>query len=126
MNITRQSIRFSASPESLFDAYLSSRRHAAILGSRVSIGKAVSRRFTAFNGILSGKNLLIVAKELIVQSWRSRKWKKTHPDSILILMFSKYGRGAQIDLVHVNIPRHDLRGVTRGWKVTTGNPGLNT
>ena len=115
MNIIKQSVQFNASPDSLFDTYLDSRKHAAIVGSKVSISKAVGKRFTAFDGMLSGKNLLIVPKKLILQSWRSRRWKKTDPDSILILMFSKAGRGARIDLVHVNVPNHDLQGVTRGW-----------
>ena len=115
MNIIRQSVQFNAVPDSLFDAYLDSRKHAAIVRSKVSISKAAGRRFTAFDGMLSGKNLLIVPKKLVLQSWRSRRWKKTDPDSILILMFSKTGRGARIDLVHVNVPNHDLRGVTRGW-----------
>ena len=124
MNIIRQSVQFNASPDSLFDTYLDSRKHAAIIGSKVSICKAVGGRFTAFNGMLSGKNLLIVRKKLVIQSWRSRKWKKTDPDSILILMFSKAGRGARIDLVHVNVPNHDLRGVTRGWRRYYWKPWL--
>ena len=115
MNIIKQSVQFNAVPDSLFDAYLDSRKHAAIIGSKVSISKAAGGRFTAFNGMLSGKNLLIVRKKLDIQSWRSHKWKKMDPDSILILLFSKAERGARIDLIHVNVPNHDLRGVTRGW-----------
>jgi activator of HSP90 ATPase len=115
MNIIKQSVQFKASPDSLFDAYLDSRKHAAIVGSKVLISKTAGKRFTAFNGMLSGKNLLIVRKKLVIQSWRSHKWKKMDPDSILILMFSKAERGARIDLVHMNVPDHDLQGVTRGW-----------
>jgi len=115
MNIISQSVQFDATPNTLFDAYLSSRKHTAIVGSKVSTSKVVGKRFTAFNGMLSGRNLLIVRKRLVVQSWRSRRWKKTDADSVVILMFSKTGRGARIDLVHVNVPEHDLRGVTRGW-----------
>ena len=124
MNIIRQSVQFNAVPGSLFDAYLDSRKHSAIVGSKVSISKAVGGKFTAFNGMLSGKNLLIVRKKLVIQSWRSQKWKKSDPDSILILMFSKTGRGARIDLVHVNVPKHDLRGVTRGWRRYYWKPWL--
>ena len=124
MNIIKQSVRFNASPDSLFDAYLDSRKHAAIVGSKVSISKAVGGRFTAFNGMLLGKNLLIVPKKLVVQLWRSRMWRKIDPDSILILMFSKAGRGARVDLVHVNVPKHDLRGVTRGWRRYYWKPWL--
>jgi len=125
MNIIKQSVRFNASPESLFDAYLDSRMHSAIVGRKVSISKVVGGRFTAFNGMLSGKNLLIVRKKLVIQSWRSNGWKKTDPDSILILMFSKAGRGARVDLVHVNVPKHDLRGVTRGWHRYYWKPWLD-
>ena len=124
MNVIKQSVRFNASPDSLFDAYLDSRKHAAIVGSKVSISKAVGGRFTAFNGMLLGKNLLIVPKKLVVQLWRSRMWRKIDPDSILILMFSKAGRGARVDLVHVNVPKHDLRGVTRGWRRYYWKPWL--
>lgn len=37
------------------------------------------------------------------------------PDSILILRFDKARGGARISLVHVNVPDHDFKGVTRGW-----------
>lgn len=124
MNIIKQSVQFNAVPDSLFDAYLDSRKHAAIVGSKVSISKTAGKRFTAFNGMLSGKNLLVVPKKLVVQLWRSRTWKKTDPDSILILIFSKAGRGARIDLVHMNVPDHDLQGVTRGWRRYYWKPWL--
>ena len=39
--------------------------------------------------MLSGSNLLIIPNHLIVQSWREKPWKKTDPDSILVLRFSK-------------------------------------
>lgn len=42
MIIIKQSVRFNASPDSLFDAYLDSRKHAAIIGSKVSINKAAA------------------------------------------------------------------------------------
>ena len=42
--------------------------------------------------MLSGKNLLIVPNRLIVQSSRGTHWKKSDPDSILVLEFSKTPR----------------------------------
>lgn len=74
MNIIGQSVRFNESPDSLFDAYLDSRKHSAIVDSKVSISKA--------------------------------------------------GRGARVDLVHVNVPKHDLQGVTRGWRRYYWKPWL--
>jgi hypothetical protein len=52
---------------------------------------------------------------MIVQAWRARNWKASDPDSILVLCFGKAPGGGRIDLVHVNVPAHDHKGVTQGW-----------
>jgi len=113
--IIQQTVRFKASPEELFDTYLDSKKHAAVIGSPVSISRKVGGKFVAFDGMISGKNLLIVPKRLIVQAWRAKPWKKRDPDSILILRFSKAPGGGRIDLAHVNVPAYDHAGVTKGW-----------
>ena len=59
--------------------------------------------------------LLVVSKRLIVQTWRSGKFRKSDPDSLLILAFTDTAGGGQIDLTHIGVPKHDLRGVQRGW-----------
>jgi activator of HSP90 ATPase len=72
-------------------------------------------QFTAFDGMLLGKNLVVVPNRLIVQAWRASHWKKSDLDSILILTFSKAPGGGRIDLVHVGVPQHDHKGVSQGW-----------
>jgi hypothetical protein len=44
---------------------------------------------------------------MIVQSWRAKPWKKSDPDSILILFLHKADRGGQIELIHVGMPDYD-------------------
>jgi activator of HSP90 ATPase len=113
----RQTVKLSGvSPDQLFDAYLDPKRHGAVTGSRVRISRDVGGAFSAFDGEISGRNLLIVPSWMVVQSWRSKKWKKTDPDSVLILAFGKTKKGARIELVQTNVPGHDLRGVDEGWK----------
>ena len=120
--IIQQTVRFKASPEELFRTYLDSKKHAAVIGDRVSISRKVGGKFVAFDGMISGRNLLIVPKRLIVQSWRAKPWKKRDPDSILILLFSKAPGGGRIDLAHVNVPAYDHAGVTKGWHKYYWNP----
>jgi uncharacterized protein YndB with AHSA1/START domain len=110
-----QSVRFTAPPATLFDTYLDSRKHSAATGGKATMSRKVGGTFTAWNRQLRGRNLLIVPKRLIVQAWRAAHWKASDPDSILILRFSKVRGGGQIDLVHVNVPKYDHKGVTRGW-----------
>ena len=111
----RQSIVLKAPPEELFDTFLDSRKHSAATGMPAKVSRRVGAGFTAFGGALRGRNLLIVSRRMIVQAWRSRQWKASDPDSILVLCFSKARGGGRIDLVHVNVPAHDHKGVTRGW-----------
>jgi activator of HSP90 ATPase len=112
----QQTIRLAASPEELFDTFLDSKKHSAATGGSAKVSRKVGAAFTAWNGQLSGRNLLIVPNRLIVQAWRATHWKASDADSILILKFSKVPGGGQIDLVHVNVPQHDHNGVTQGWR----------
>ena len=111
----QQSVQFACTPKVLFEMYLDSAKHAAATGEPARISRRAGGKFTAFGGMLLGRNLLVVPHSLIVQSWRSAEWKRSDPDSILVLQFSKIAGGSQVDLVHVNVPDHDHAGVTRGW-----------
>ena len=115
MNVVRQTVTFKASPETLFRLYLDPKQHAAAIADKVSISRKVGARFTAFNGMLSGRNLVIVPGKLIVQTWRARPWKPRDPDSILILRFRKARGGGTIDLVHAGMPDYDYQPIKRGW-----------
>ena len=111
----QQTARFPASPEALFDIYLDSKKHSAATNSKASVSRKVGGKFSAFHGMLQGRNLAIVPKRMIVQVWRGSDWKQTELDSILILTFRKAPGGGQIDLVHANIPDHAYPGIRRGW-----------
>ena len=114
--VIQQSVTLPASAKSLYSMYLNARIHSAITGAKVAIGAKSGSRFSAFDGALSGKVLQTVPGSLIVQTWRSGKFHKGDPDSTLILRFVPVGRKGRIELTHVNVPKHDLRGVTQGWK----------
>ena len=118
----QQSVEFEASPKTLFETYMDSGRHSKATGSPAKLGRKAGASFTAFGGLLLGKNLLIIPGKMIVQSWRSKSWKKSDPDSVLILIFSKSAAGGRVNLVHVNVPEHDHDGVTKGWHKYYWNP----
>ena len=85
-------------------------------GAPVSIGTYAGAEFRAFDGMLGGRILQVVPKRLIVQSWRAAHWKASDIDSTLILTFWPQGRGARIELVHVNVADHDFADVSAGWE----------
>lgn len=111
----QQRVKFNTSPARLFNLYMDSEQHSAATGFKAMVSKKVGGKFSAFGGTITGKMVAIVPNRMIVQAWRAEHWKKTDLDSMLVLEFSKIKEGAQIDLVHVNVPEHDHDGVKRGW-----------
>jgi hypothetical protein len=98
--------------------YLDPIEHGAFTGFPVSIGANAGALFHAFNKQISGEILATVPSELIVQSWRSVKFRPGDPDSTLILKFTPETRNAEegrIDLLHLDVPEHDFQDVTAGW-----------
>jgi activator of HSP90 ATPase len=113
--VIKQSVTLPAPAKKLYAMYLSARTHGAVIGGKVSISAKPNSRFSCFGGMLQGRTLYTVPGKLIVQAWRSRKFRKSDIDSTLILRFTPRGRQGRIDLVHVNVPPQDLRGVSKGW-----------
>jgi activator of HSP90 ATPase len=120
--LIKQSVTLPAPAPDLYAMYLSPAKHTAITGEKVAIGARAGAKFSAFGGMLRGRILHTVPGRLIVQSWRSVNFRKGDIDSTLILRFTPKGKNGRIDLVHVNVPDQDYRGVTKGWKLYYWKP----
>src|SRR3954471_1298902 len=96
----QQSVRFNASPETLYELYMDSATHSKATGTPAKLSRKAGSTFTAFGGMLQGRTLVAAPGKMIVQSWRSNSWSKSDADSILILTFSRAGSGGRVDLVH--------------------------
>src|SRR6516162_788513 len=99
--IVKQSVVLPASARELYSMYLSPKGHGVITGGKVQIGSRVGSSFRAFGGALRGRVLQTVPGSLIVQSWRSTAFRKSDPDSTLIIRFTPVGKRGRVDLVHV-------------------------
>lgn len=115
-NVIQQTVSFEVPSAILFEMYLDPVRHAAFTGSPVTISRKSGSEFRAFEGALTGSMLVVVEPRLIVQSWRSLHFHEEDRDSTLILAFPAAGESGRIDLVHLDVPDHDLTGVTEGWE----------
>jgi activator of HSP90 ATPase len=111
-----QTVAFRAAPARLYDIYMDGRKHSAAIGGRAVVSRRVGGRFSAFGGMLEGRNLALVPGHLIVQTWRGKDWPKRELDSILILAFSRARGGGRIRLVHANVPDGRAARIRRGWR----------
>ena len=109
-----QKVKFGASPKRLYETYMNAKKHAAVIGSKVSLQNKAGGSFSAF-GMLKGKFLHLVKDKMIVQTWRSYKWAKSDEDSILILRFNKVKGGGQVHLIHAHVPESDYADIQKGW-----------
>ena len=114
--VIEQSVTFKSTPPELYQLFLDSAKHSAATGAPAKISRKVGGKWSAFGGMILGKNLALVPNRMIVQSWRSSAWKSSDPDSILVVHFEKTKNGAAVHLAHVGVPGHDHKGVTQGWK----------
>jgi len=109
-----QRVKFSASPEMLFEMYMDSKKHSGATGRPAKLSRKVGGAWQAHSGAIGGKNLLVVPGKRIVQTWRASFWKKDEL-SVLILTFEKAPGGAAVEIVHAGVPQHDQEGVRKGW-----------
>lgn len=117
MPVIRSSAVFeNATPAKLYSFFMDSAKHTAATGMPAKISKKVGGSWSAFGRMILGKNLVLIPNRRIVQTWRASHWKKSDPDSILVVSFEKAaGGGAQVVLDHVGVPHYDQKGVTEGW-----------
>lgn len=108
----------AAPPAEIFEMYLDARAHGAITGAPATVAPRAGAEFAAFDKALRGRILHLVPPRLIVQAWRAAQWQDSDLDSTLILTLHPMGRGkTRIELVQVNVPDHDLAGVSQGWEL---------
>ena len=67
----QQSVVFDASPQILYEMYIDSAKHSKATGARAKLGRKAGAAFTAFDGSIKGKNLIVVPGKMIVQAWRA-------------------------------------------------------
>ncbi|HUR68752.1 MAG TPA: SRPBCC domain-containing protein [Candidatus Thermoplasmatota archaeon] len=122
MKTIAQSVKFAATPDALFDLYMDAKKHAAATGAEASITRKVGAPFTALDGSITGHNLAVVPKRLVVQRWISNEWDDEEPASTLVLAFSPDANGARVDLVHANVPDDHAAALDAAWHESYWKP----
>jgi len=104
-----------ASPEQIYQAWLSSEGHSAMTGSPAEVHTGAGREFTAWDGYISGKTLETEQPGRILQSWRTSEFPEGSPDSRVEVRLEAVEAGTELTLVHSEIPDGQGGGYRQGW-----------
>ena len=110
----RQSVTFKASPKTIYEMLMDSRKHAAFTGSKVRISCKVGGKITAYDNYISGTNLELVPNKKIVQSWRGSDWPEGH-FSQATFAFKAVKGGTRLTFIQSGVPAEQYEGIKKGW-----------
>jgi activator of HSP90 ATPase len=106
---------FSATPEKVFKAWLSTEGHSAMTGSPAKVDPRVAGTFMAWDGYITGTTLELKPYTRIVQAWLTTEFSEKDPDSRLELTLEAVKEGTKLTLKHSNIPDGQADSYEGGW-----------
>ncbi len=112
-----------ASPQEIYDAWLSSDGHEKITGGKpAQMSAQEGSAFTVWNGYIRGRNLKLEPSRRIVQSWRTTKFSAADPDSQIEVLLEPAAGGTRITVRHSNVPDGHTSYRDGGWQRSYFDP----
>lgn len=105
-----------ASPEAIFDAWMSSRGHSDMTGSDATVDARVGGAFTAWDGYIEGRTLELDRPRRIVQAWRTSEFPEGAPDSRVVVDLEKTDDATRVTITHTDIPDGQGDAYEHGWQ----------
>jgi activator of HSP90 ATPase len=106
----------SARPSDIYDAWLSSKGHAAMTGSSADVDGNVGGAFSAWDGYIFGTTLELTPNQRIVQAWRTTEFPEEAPDSDLEVVLEEVEGGTRLTLTHSDMPEDQIESYRQGWE----------
>jgi uncharacterized protein YndB with AHSA1/START domain len=111
-----------ASPEEVYEAWLSSDGHSAMTGSEAHVDPEVGGDFDAWDGYIHGTTLEAEPYTTIIQSWRSANFTDEHKDSLIEVTLVGNEEGTLVTVRHSNVPEDQKGYEEGGWQKSYFDP----
>ena len=111
----RQSVTFRASPHTVYEMLMDSRKHAKFTGGKAGISRKIGGKFNACDGYIDGVNLELVPDKKIVQSWRGSDWPKGHHSKVTFSL-KKLKNGTRLTFRQSGLPEKYYKDINQGWR----------
>ena len=114
--VIEQKVLVDATPVEVFEAYANMDKHARFTRTKASGTSKVGGEFTAGDGYISGKFLVLERGSRIVHEWKTTEWPPGYPWSVVELTFRPRGDRTELTMVHSKVPAEQAEYYARGWK----------
>ncbi len=104
-----------ATPEDIFNAWLSSDGHSKMTGSQAEVQSESEGSFSAWDGYIWGRTIEKERPLHIVQTWQTSEFPEDSPDSRIEILLEKDSAGTKISLSHTDIPDDQGENYKQGW-----------
>ena len=104
-----------ASPETVYDALVDPKKHSAFSGAKATGKPEVGGKFTAWDGYISGRHLVLERGKRIVQEWMTTDWPEGYPPSTIEFILCSTSEGTEIQMVQSNVPADQAEELAEGW-----------
>ena len=108
------SIALPASPQEVYEAWLDSKGHSKMTGAKAKVSNKAGGTFEAWDGYISGKNLILDPGKRIVQACRTVEFADDEEDSQIDITFALAATGTKLTLKHTRLPAHGEQ-YRQGW-----------
>ncbi len=109
-------VALPASPQTVYDTWVSSKGHGSMTGAGARIDPAVGGAHEAWDGYISGVIVALDPGRRIVQTWRTPEFLDDDDDSQIEVLLAPSADGTTLTLRHTRVPDR-LRGFEEGgWE----------
>ncbi len=107
---------FAVKPKVIYSAWLNSKEHSKMTGSKAKVSPKLNTNFSAWDGYITGKTTELKQNEIIVQQWRAAEFSDDADDSVLEIRLAETPKGTKLTMEHKNIPDGLSTSYKKGWK----------
>jgi activator of HSP90 ATPase len=102
-------------PQQVYDALVDPRIHSEFTGAKATGQAKVGVKFTAWDGYITGKHLVLEPGKRVVQEWSTTDWPAGAPPSQLEWTFVKKKDGTEVTLVQSEVPEEQADMYGQSW-----------
>jgi len=111
-------IVLNASPERIYNDWLSSEGHTNMTGGEAIASTEIGSTYTAWDEYISGTTIKTVPNSKIVQKWRTVEFAENAEDSLLEINLESVDEGkTRLKLIHTNLQIGDGKKYSDGWQM---------